>query len=90
MKTRTGYTYYDEKRKSWVARFAPIDPTTGKRQNLKRYAGTKAEAARKLRKMVEEYEQKGTVSVDHSKMTVCVFRGNVNTDSGSSALSQVW
>jgi integrase len=69
MKTRTGYTYYDEKRKSWVARFAPIDPTTGKRQNLKRYADTKAEAARKLRKMIEEYEQKGEVSVEPGKMT---------------------
>lgn len=67
MKTRTGYTYYDEKRKSWVARFAPIDPATGKRQNLKRYADTKAEAARKLRKMVDEYEQKAKCRLSRAK-----------------------
>lgn len=59
MKTSTGYTYFDKARQKWAARFSPVDPKTGKQRNLKRYADTKAEAARKLRKMIEEFEQKG-------------------------------
>ena len=69
MKTSTGYTYFDNARQKWVARFSPVDPKTGKQRNLKRNADTKAEAARKLRRMIEEYEQKGEVSVEPGKMT---------------------
>ncbi len=69
MKTSTGYTYFDKARQKWAARFSPVDPKTGKQRNLKRYADTKAEAARKLRKMIDEYEQKGGVSVEPGKMT---------------------
>jgi len=48
MKAKKGYVYFDEKRKRWIARYQPVDPFTGERRNLKRYAKTKLEAMEQL------------------------------------------
>ncbi len=69
MKARKGYVYFDEKRKRWIARFQPIDPTTGERRNLKRYAKTKTDALAKLDALKATARDTGIVTVGVEKMT---------------------
>src|SRR5215831_11743232 len=47
MKSATGYIFFDEKKKRWVARFAPVDKVTGKQKEFKRLCLTKTEARKK-------------------------------------------
>jgi integrase len=69
MKAKKGYVYFDEKRKRWIARYQPIDPTTGERRNLKRYGKTKMEALEKLDALKEKERNAGLASVSAEKIT---------------------
>ncbi|MGE0129067.1 MAG: tyrosine-type recombinase/integrase [Blastocatellales bacterium] len=67
MKSATGYVFYDEKRKRWIARFAPVDKETGKQKEFKRYCLTKTEARKKLQELKTKYEKGGVKSVNADK-----------------------
>lgn len=69
MKAKKGYVYFDEKRKRWIARFQPIDSTTGERRNFKRYAKTKTDALAKLDALKATARDTGIVTVGVEKMT---------------------
>ncbi|HKX31236.1 MAG TPA: site-specific integrase [Blastocatellia bacterium] len=69
MKSRTGYIFYDEGRKRWIARFAPVDAESGKQREFKRYCLTKTEARKKLQELVNNYEQRGPVLIAAERMT---------------------
>jgi hypothetical protein len=47
MKSATGYIFFDEKKKRWIARFSPVDKVTGKQKEFKRLCLTKTEARKK-------------------------------------------
>lgn len=57
-KSLEGSITWKEKRKRWEARISPVNPETGKQQSIRRYCLTKAEAQKKLRDLLTEYEAK--------------------------------
>lgn len=67
MKSATGYIFYDEKRKRWIARFAPVNKETGKQKEFKRYCLTKTEARKKLQELKNKYDKGGVKSVNADK-----------------------
>lgn len=70
MKSRTGYTYFDQKKKRWVGRvMLPADPITGKRKSVRRFGLTEADVRKKLRKLVDTIEDKGLTSIPAERMT---------------------
>jgi hypothetical protein len=70
MKSRTGYTYFDQKKKRWVGRvMLPADPVTGKRKSVRRFGLTEADVRKKLRKLVGLIEDEGTTSIPTDRMT---------------------
>lgn len=70
MKSRTGYTYFDQKKKRWVGRvMLPADPITGKRKSVRRFGLTEAGVRKKLRKLVDAIEDKGLTAVPAERMT---------------------
>ena len=70
MKSRTGYTYFDKKKKRWVGRvMLPADPITGKRKSVRRFGLTEADVRKKLRKVVDKLEENGAVSIPAERMT---------------------
>jgi hypothetical protein len=70
MKSRTGYTYFDQKKKRWVGRvMLPADPVTGKRKSVRRFGMTEAEVRKKLRKLVGLIEDEGATSIPVDRMT---------------------
>lgn len=69
MKAKKGYVYFDEKRKRWIARFQPIDPRTGERRNIKRYAKTKTDALAKLDALKAATRDTGVLTVGVEKIT---------------------
>jgi integrase len=70
MKSRTGYTYFDKKKKRWVGRLMlPVDPITGKRKSVRRFGLTEAEVRKKLRKLVDTVEENGAESIPAERMT---------------------
>src|SRR5215475_5554051 len=70
MKSRTGYTYFDKKKKRWVGRLMlPVDPITGKRKSVRRFGLTEAEVRKKLRKLVDTVEENGAESIPADRMT---------------------
>ena len=69
MKSATGYVFFDEKKKRWVARFSPIDPETGRQKEVKRYCLTKNEARKRLDELKKKFEKSGIKSVNADKAT---------------------
>jgi len=70
MKSRTGYTYFDKKKKRWVGRvMLPADKTTGKRKSVRRFGRTEADVRKKLRKLVDKLEENGAMSIPAERMT---------------------
>jgi len=70
MKSRTGYTYFDEKKKRWVGRvMLPTDPVTGKRKSIRRFGLTEADVRKKLRMLVDIIEDEGPASIPVERMT---------------------
>jgi integrase len=69
MKGKQGYVYFDKKRKRWVARYQPVDPLTGERRNLKRYAMTKIEANKKLDALKEKASETDPTLISPGKRT---------------------
>jgi integrase len=70
MKSRTGYTYFDHKKKRWVGRvMLPADPVTGKRKSVRRFGLTEADVRKKLRKLVDIIEDEGPASIPVERMT---------------------
>src|SRR6266498_2597221 len=67
MKSATGYVFYDEKRKRWIARLAPVDKDTGKQKEFKRYCLTKTDARKKLQELKNKYEKGGVKSINADK-----------------------
>lgn len=68
MRQRTGYVFYDEKNKCWIAR-TQITDDNGKRRNIKRRAKSKVEAETKLKALLREIENEGKKVVDFNQMT---------------------
>lgn len=70
MKSRTGYTYFDQKKKRWVGRvMLPADPVTGKRKSVRRFGLTEADVRKKLRKLIDVIEDDGVASIPVDRMT---------------------
>ncbi len=70
MKSRTGYTYFDQKKKRWVGRvMLPADPVTGERKSVRRFGMTEADVRKKLRKLVDLIEDDGATSIPVDRMT---------------------
>ena len=69
MKSATGYVFYDEKRKRWIARLAPVDKDTGKQKEFKRYCLTKTDARKKLQELKNKFEKGGVKSINADKST---------------------
>ncbi|HEX9273244.1 MAG TPA: tyrosine-type recombinase/integrase [Candidatus Binatia bacterium] len=69
MKAKQGYVYFDKKRKRWIARYQPVDPITGERRNLKRYATTKIEANKKLDALKEKVSEGDPTAITPGKRT---------------------
>lgn len=70
MKSRTGYTYFDKKKKRWVGRvMLPADPITGKRRSVRRFGLTQAEVRKKLRVIADKLEENGATPIPPERMT---------------------
>jgi integrase len=69
MKSATGYIFFDEKKKRWIARFSPVDKVTGKQKEFKRLCLTKTEARKKLDELRQKYEKSGSGSINADKAT---------------------
>lgn len=67
-KQRTGYVYYDKKRKTWTARLTYKDEL-GRTRNVKRQVGNKTEGNLLLKKLLREIEQHGSSIIDGDKLT---------------------
>ncbi|MGH9755246.1 MAG: integrase [Blastocatellia bacterium] len=67
-KQRTGYAYYDKKRKTWTARLTYKDEL-GRTRNVKRQVGNKTEGNLLLKKLLREIEQHGSSIIDGDKLT---------------------
>lgn len=65
---RTGYVYYDPKRKSHTARLDYTD-ATGKKRLIRRQVPTKTEGKLLLKKIIRELEDGGSRALDGDKMT---------------------
>ena len=63
MKSATGYIFFDEKKKRWIARFSPVNKVTGKQKEFKRLCLTKTEARKKLDELRQKYEKSGGGSI---------------------------
>jgi hypothetical protein len=69
MKSATGYIFFDEKKKRWIARFAPVDKVSGKQKEFKRLCLTKTEARKKLDELRQKFEKSGGRSINADKAT---------------------
>ena len=70
---RKGYVYEDKRENCWYARLTVTD-ATGKRRNLKKRAGSEAEARKKLRILTQQIEEEGSKAVDFAKLTLLAIR----------------
>jgi integrase len=69
MKSRTGYVYFDEDRRRWVARLTYTDPDTGRRVQRKAHALTKTEARDKLDGLRAKLKEQGERAVTSEQNT---------------------
>jgi hypothetical protein len=70
MKSRTGYTYFDQKKKRWVGIvMLPADPVTGKRKSVRSFGLTEADVRKKLRKLVDIIEGEVPASIPVDRLT---------------------
>ena len=63
-----GYIYYEKREKCWYARVTLTDKN-GKRRNLKKKAGDKADAHDKLKVLTRQIEDEGIKVIDFNQMT---------------------
>jgi integrase len=75
MKLATGYIFFDEKRKRWIARLAPVDKDTGRQKEFKRYCLTKTDARKKLQELKNKFEKDGIKSINADKSTFAHLAG---------------
>jgi integrase len=68
MRQRSGYVFFDEKEKCWIARTQVTDEN-GKRRNVKRRAKSKAEAEQKLKGLLRQIDDEGSKVVDYNLLT---------------------
>jgi hypothetical protein len=68
MRQRSGYVYYDEKEKCWIARTTVTDEN-GKRRNVKRRGENKSAAKEILKSLVRSIYDEGSRAVDAAQMT---------------------
>jgi integrase len=66
-KTRTGYVYYDQEKKSWVARITYRDES-GKVRNIKRHVENRTEGKQLLLKLIQRLEAHGEKFIDGDNM----------------------
>jgi hypothetical protein len=67
-KQRTGYVYYDKKRKTWTARLKYKDEL-GRTRNIRRQVGNKSEGNILLKKLLNDIDQHSSTIIDGSKLT---------------------
>jgi hypothetical protein len=67
-KQRTGYVYYDKKRKTWTARLKYKDEL-GRTRNIKRQVGNKTEGNILLKKLLNDIDQHSSTIIDGAKLT---------------------
>jgi hypothetical protein len=67
-KQRTGYVYYDEKRKAWTARLTHKDEL-GRTRNIKRQVANRTEGNNLLKKLLRDIEHSGPATIDGDKLT---------------------
>src|SRR6266511_860293 len=67
-KQRTGYVYYDKKRKTWTARLKYKDEL-GRTRNIRRQVGNKTEGNILLKKLLRDLDQHGSTIIDGDKLT---------------------
>lgn len=63
-----GYIYYEKREKCWYARVTLTDKN-GKRRNLKKKAGDKADAQEKLKVLTRQIEDEGVKVIGYNQMT---------------------
>jgi len=63
-----GYVYEDKRENCWYARLTVTD-AHGKRRNVKKRAGSEAEARKKLRILTQQMEEEGSKTVDFAKLS---------------------
>ena len=61
-KQRTGYVYYDEKRKTWMARLKYKDEL-GRTRSIRRQVGNKTEGNNLLKKLLNDIDQHSSLMV---------------------------
>jgi integrase len=70
MKSRTGYIYFDKKKRRWAGRvMLPADPVTGKRKSVRCFALTKTDVRKKMQKVLNKVENQGLASISPERMT---------------------
>lgn len=67
-KQRTGYVYYDKKRKTWTARLTYKDDL-GRTRNIRRQVANKTEGNLLLKKLLGEIERRGSSVIDGDRLT---------------------
>jgi hypothetical protein len=67
-KQRTGYVYYDKKRKTWTARLKYKDEL-GRTRNIRRQVGNKTEGNNLLKKLLNDIDQHSSTTIDGAKLT---------------------
>jgi len=67
-KQRTGYVYYDKKRKTWTARLKYKDEL-GRTRNIRRQVGNKSEGSILLKKLLNDIDQHSSTIIDGAKLT---------------------
>jgi integrase len=67
-KQRTGYIFYDKKRKTWTARLTYKDEL-GRTRNIKRQVGNKTEGNNLLKKLLNDIDQHSSTIIDGAKLT---------------------
>ena len=70
-KQRTGYVYYDEKRKTYVARLTYKDEL-GRTRNIKRQVGNKTEGNIMLKKLLRDIDQHGSTIIEGNKLSAII------------------
>jgi Arm DNA-binding domain len=68
-KNLTGYVRFDQTRKRWFFRCAPVDPKTGLRKERKEYFLTQREAEQARRKFLTELDQNGDAVFSREDLT---------------------
>lgn len=68
-KNLTGYVRFDNRRKRWFFRCAPVDPKTGVRRERKEFFLTQREAEQARRKFLSEYERTGETIFTREDLT---------------------